>query len=243
MPSLARASFQRKMAALAAGSPVDGAAPPMPTEGPAAGEYTQLLIALGNDLNQLRNIQATDRKVEAKRRMIEIYRAWAEGAADADAGTQDEVVATMLVWAIDIADWALTLKLGAYVVRAGIALPERYRRSPAALLAENVAEARIKGTAQVPLTVLQDVARITAGTDMHDQVRAKIEKAQGLALRDSVDAFDPEAETAIAGGRAALLAAAHAHFTEALRLDDGCGVKTLIRDIEREQKKLQENAP
>ena len=238
MLSPAKASFHAKLAAMAAGEAATGTAAPMPTEGPIASEYQLLLSALGIDLNSLREIQSTERKIEAKRAMIAKYRPWVEGAADAAAGAQDEIVAIMMIWAIDIQDWPLAVKLAEYVLLAGIELPERYRRKPATLIAEEVAEPAIKQPGTVPLEVLQSVVDLVSDADIFDQVRAKLEKAMGLAFKARADAFDPTAESAVAGGKPALLTAAVSHLDRALLLDQGCGAKKLKQAIEAELKKL-----
>ncbi|CDO35836.1 phage terminase small subunit [Novosphingobium sp. KN65.2] len=241
MVSPARANFQRKLAAMTAGRPAQGARA-MPTDGPVASEYQLLLAALGQDLNTLSNTQSTERKIEAKCDMIANYRPWVEGAADAGAGAQDEIVSTMLVWAIDVQDWPLTLKLAHYVLGAGIELPERYKRTPATLVAEEVAEIGVKSPGTVPLHVLQDVSQLVVEADIFDQVRAKLEKALGLDFKAKAEAFEPGAENAVAGGKPALLSAALTHFERALALHDKCGVKKLIEGIERELKQLADAA-
>lgn len=245
MHSPAKAHFQATLAALSAGEvpPEPGSATPMPTTGPIASEYELLLASLGIDLNQLRNIQGTERKIEAKRGMIAKYRPWVEGAADAAAGAQDEIVAIMMIWAIDIQDWPLALKLAEYVLLAGIQLPERYNRKPATLIAEEVAEAAIKEPTAVPLDVLSAFAAMVHDADMFDQVRAKLEKALGLAFRARADAFDPTAESAVAGGKPALLAAAVSHLDRALGFHAGCGAKKIKQAIEAELKKLAATEP
>ncbi|WP_260609974.1 phage terminase small subunit [Sphingomonas sp. IC081] len=239
--SPAQASYQRKLAAasrLAAAVPPTGTAAPMPETGPVATEYELLRAALGIDLSTLRNIQSTERKIEAKRTMIEKYRPWVEGAADAAAGTQDDIVSTIMIWAIDIQDWPLALKLAEYVLLAGIELPERYNRSPATLVAEEVAEAGIKDPGSVPFDVLGVVADLVSDADIFDQVRAKLEKALGLAFKARADAFDPNAESAVAGGKPALLAAAISHLDRAIALHEGSGAKKLRQAYEAELKKL-----
>lgn len=238
--SLARRHFEATMAkaAASAAAPADGkSAPAMPETGAAAGEYQQLLIALGDDLRQLQKIQSIERKIEAKRHMIARYLPWIEGALSREVAVQDEIVAQMLVWSIDIADWPLALRLAGHVVRHGLALPERYKRSAPAMIAEEVAEAGLKKPPQVDLATLAAVADLTAGADMHDQIRAKLAKATGLALADQAEAFDPEAESAPAGGKAALIYGALTYFRRALELDKASGVKKLIEQLEREQKK------
>lgn len=243
--SPAQASYQRKLAAAARpnNAPAAGTAAPMPEAGPVATEYQLLLATLGIDLNTLRNTQSTERKIEAKRAMIEKYRAWVEGAADAAVGAQDEIVAIIMIWAIDIQDWALALKLSEYVLLAGIELPERYNRTPATLVTEEIAEAGIKEPGSVPFEVLNAVGDLVADADIFDQVRAKLEKALGLAFKARADAFDPSAESAVAGGKPALLAAAITHLDRAITLHAGCGAKKLKQAIEAELKKLSSAPP
>ena len=238
MNSPARAHLLRSLAAIATGDPDVPGASPMPDDGPVATEYQFLLAALGQDLSTLRNIQSIERKIAAKREMIGRYRPWVEGAMAGNAGTQDEIVGTVLVWSIDIADWALALPLAAYVLGTGIALPERYLRKPAVLIAEEVATAGLTPTPTVDLETLLAIDALTVDHDMHQQVSAKLKKAIGLALKARADAFDPEAESASAGGRGALIDAALAAFHRALELNEGCGVKKLIDGLERERKKL-----
>lgn len=262
MISPAKASFQRKLAAQA--SPIPGPEPrrdaiwrdgfpepaparPMPESGPVASEYQQLLAALQLDMNRLRQIQSTERKIEAKRTMIGQYLPWVEGALAADPPAQDEIAGNMLIWALDIADWDLAYRLAAHVLKHGLALPERYRRTPATLIAEEVAEAGLApraANAPAPISRewLQRFAALVEGHDIFDQVRAKLAKAIGLALHAEAEAFDPAAPSALAGGRAGLLAQARASFAQALALDRGAGVKKLIEAIDRELKKAPQPA-
>lgn len=238
MISPARASLHRKLASQAAPRAAAQGAAPMPESGPVASEYQLLLAALGVDLIQLRNIQSIERKIEAKREMIGRYLPWIEGALTAEHAAQDEIVSTMMVWAIDVEDWHLALTIAHHVLAHGIALPERYKRQPAVLIAEEFAEAGLKPEPSVDVERLAVVDRLTADKDMPDQVRAKLQKAIGLGFKRRADAFDPEAESAVAGGKPALIATALDHFRRALELDKGCGVKKLIEGLERELKKL-----
>lgn len=242
--SLARRHRETTLARLASSQsvPVTGAAP-MPEDGPVAHQYQMLLMSLGQDLRRLSNIQETARKIEAKRSMIATYRPWIEGALQRVAGTQDEIVSTMLVWAIDLAEWPLALDLSAYVLEHGIALPERYKRQPAVLIAEEFAEAGLVTPPTVDLATLQTVDALTCDHDMHDQVRAKLAKALGLALKARADAFDPEADSAVAGGRGKIIEAAIAQFQRALSKDSKVGAKKLIEGLERDLKKLAEGIP
>ena len=244
MNSPARSSFQRKAAQALrpAAGPRTPAAPAMAEGDAGAAEHALLMAALGQDLRELQSIQSVERKIEAKRTKIARYLPWIEGQLAAETPVQDELVATMAVWAIDVADWSLALRLAAHVLAHGLALPERYKRQPATLFAEEFAEAGLATVPAVDLATLQQVASLTAGHDMHDQVRAKLHKALGLALKHQADVFDPEAESAPAGGKPALIDAALAQLETALRLDPRSGVKKLIEGLERERKRLAEQA-
>jgi hypothetical protein len=77
------------------------------------------------------------------------------------------------------------------VLRHGLTLPERYKRTAGTLIAEEVAEAGLTLPSTVDLATLQRVEALTAATDMPDQVRAKLKKAIGLAFKAAAEAFDP----------------------------------------------------
>lgn len=237
MTSPARRSFERKIAAKA-GTPHRSGALPLAENGPAATAYQLKLAALGNDLRQLSNTQSLEKKIDLKRGMIDTYRPWIEGALAAATPAQDEIVGTMLVWSIDIGEWPLALDIARHVLAHGLPLPERYRRTPATLIAEEVAEAGIGASSTVDLATLQQVEAMTDSADMPDEVRAKVKKAIGLAFRAEAEAFDPTAESSVAGGKPALIAAAIANLARAVALDSKCGVKQIIKQLEAEAKRL-----
>lgn len=206
----------------------------------AAHEYRMLLIALGEDLRQLQSIQSVERKIEVKREMIERYRDWLTGAQQRKEAVQDDIVFHTMVWAMDISDWPLALDLATLVLEHGMVSAKPFSRTPATLIAEQAANNALGSTPTIDLTSLQYIADLTEGEDMPDQVRAKLHKAIGLAFKARVDAFDPEAESAPAGGKGALIAAATAELERALQLDATCGVKTLIAQLSRAAKALAE---
>lgn len=234
---------QRVLASQAAkGAHARPGALPSANNGVAASEYQMKLMALGHDLRTLSNTQSIERKIALKREMIGAYIPWLQGALAAEKPAQDEIVGTMLVWAIDIAEWPLALDLAEHVLTHGLALPERYRRTPATLIAEQVAEAGIGADPNVDLATLQIVESLTEGHDMPDEVRAKVKKAVGLAFKANAEAFDPTAESAVAGGKRAMIGAAIDSLTRALALDAKCGVKKIISSLEAEAKRLAAEA-
>lgn len=243
--SLARRHREMHRAAQAGAASTDGGLvrpsdlpAAMPTTGPVASEYALLLAALGADLATLRGIQSVERKIEAKAGMIGRYRAWLTGALASNPPVQDDIVGTMLIWSIDVGDWDLALQLGDHMLAANLGLPERYKRSPAVALAEEVADSALRVATAVPRAVLEQTLTLTAAHDMPDQVRAKLHKAIGLAFQAEADSFDPEAESQRAGGKRALVDAALGHLTRALELDQSAGVKKAIERLNAELKKL-----
>lgn len=239
-----RAHMERVSAATAATGVFAAAGALVSAEnGAGADEYRLMLAALGNDLRQLHNIQSLERKIEAKRGMIDRYRDWLEGALAAESPAQDEIVTTMLVWSIDLAEWPLALNLARHALTHGLALPERYRRTPGTLIAEEVAEAGLQKDPTVDLATLQQVDALTDTADMPDEVRAKLKKAMGLAFKARADAFDADTDSDVAGGKGALIAAARTQLERALALDGRCGVKKLIEQLNRDAKKLASEKP
>lgn len=241
MTSLARRHRERALAAALAGTALASSAPLAANVGPEATEYQLMLAQLGEDLRALSNIQSIERKIDTKRAMIVGYQAWVDGALRAGGegrATQDEIVTTMLVWYIDTADWIMALQVAVHVLSHGLALPERYKRTPATLIAEEIADAALADVSAVDHGTLIATAEVTAKHDMPDQVRAKLNKALGRNLQHQASIFDPDANAAFAGGKPALISAALDALRRALKLDEKVGVKKDIETLERELSKL-----
>ncbi|MBV8970877.1 MAG: terminase [Sphingomonadaceae bacterium] len=245
--SLARAHQERVLAGLAAGQPA-GVAGPRPTLGPAATAYDRMLMQLAEDRRRLHDIQSVERKIALKRELVPHYRDWVMGAVAAGrergAAVQDEVVATIMVWLIDIGDFANALTVAEHVLRFRLALPERYKRDPATLVTEEIAEAALARLARgeaFALPILMELDALVDAADMPDEVRAKFNKAIGLELARAADAdaaLDGDAaDSRIAGFAASARAEALARFRRALELNPGVGVKKNIETLDRAVRK------
>ena len=188
----------------------------------------QIQLRLVHDKRTLKDIQSIERKVEAKRLMVTEYRDWCDTimAATREAGIAEEVLPTIMVWSIDVGDWARALEIGAYVLDHDVPLPKQYQRTAPALLTEEIAAAALKVQAAgeaFPLDVLEQVEALVDGIDMHDQIRAKLMKAIGAELaRGDVKAMTPDA-----------LNASLTYLRRAKSLDDRVGVTTLVRGLEK----------
>lgn len=217
-------------AAVAAPPIVSPAAGGQPARARSTAE-AQIALRLTHDLRRLKEIKSVALKIAAKRAMLPEYRAWVQGLLAADARVPDgiagEVLPTVMVWLIDTAAWDEALDIAAVVLRHDVAMPARYNRDAAAVIAEEIADAAIRAQGlgeRFRLDVLERAEDLTAGADMHDEVRAKLEKAIGTELAAAADetGTDPDLR------QRALAALRRAHA-----LNDRIGVKTSISRIER----------
>lgn len=246
MPSLAQRRRAQTLAARAAadaGAPIAGVAAPMPETGETASEYRVLLAVLHEDLRTLSETQSVTARNPMKAEMAQKYLAWVEGAVKAGEegkAAQDEIVVTMMIWMIDFRAIDAALAIAAHVLKHGLALPERYNRTAGCLVAEEIATVALAEPDKVTLEQLQRTAALTAEQDMPDQARAKLFKALGRASAAAAATYDPQADNAVAGGKAALLEAAIAHFGEAIRLNKKVGA---IQDRQAAEAELAKLAP
>ncbi|HGP3801783.1 TPA: phage terminase small subunit [Klebsiella pneumoniae] len=191
--------------------------------------HEQIMHRLRMDQSALKRVQSDQAKAAMKRQLLPHYEGWIEGTLDGDSGRQDEVIVTLMVWAIDAGDYALAARIGRYVVTHGLLMPDRFNRTAATVLVDEICDpilvqVKADDTTDVTpyLTVLDDVADFTAGSDMPDVVRAKLCKARAFALRNGTT---EEQTTALALLR------------QALTLDAGAGVKKEIERLARVVKK------
>ncbi|MGE8376686.1 MAG: phage terminase small subunit, partial [Diaphorobacter nitroreducens] len=152
--------------------------------GPMQGSEHQLMLAtLFAHKTTLKNIKAVDNKIAAKVKRVTDFDAYIDGVLQADAGAQDPVLVEVLVWQIDVGNWPRAMQLADYALRHGLQMSDRYSRDLASVVMEETAEAAIAGKLAGPdaLATLAKVDQLTAGLDIHDQVRAKLHKAIGWA--------------------------------------------------------------
>jgi hypothetical protein len=197
----------------------------------------QIQLRLVHDKRTLKDMHSIERKIDAKRLMIVEYRDWCDTimASTRTAGLAEEVLPTMMVWSIDIADWDRALDLAAYVLEHDVPLPKQYQRTAPALITEEVALAALNmQTARkaFPLEVLERVEELTGDYDMHDQIRAKLMKAIGAELmRGDVKEMAPDA-----------IERSLTYLRRAHSLDSRVGVTTMVRGLEKALKLATESA-
>lgn len=193
--------------------------------------YERYLAKLQHDHLRLKSIQSELGKAELKKLLIPEYLAYIEGVLQAGASGQDDVFTTLMIWTFDAGDYDLGLKIAAVVLSSDMKLPDRFSRTPATMVAEEVANAALsalKADEQFDVDILLRTLTLTAEHDMPDQVRAKLHLAIGRAVRASNDDTNTAA-----------LELAKDHLASAIKLHDGCGGK---KDLEKTESLLKKHA-
>ncbi|CAM4018161.1 MULTISPECIES: phage terminase small subunit [Lelliottia] len=192
--------------------------------------YEQVLFRLRMDKADLSRIQSNAGKAKLKSERLPDYLPWIDGALAADTGQADEVITTVMIWAADAGDIAQALRIGQYVLRHKIPMPDQYKRTTATVLVEEICDpilADFKANpakASVSIDNLNALNGITTHEDMPDQVRAKLFKVMGYTVRLNQDVESQQL--------------ARSHLQEAIRLNAKIGVARDIELLDRNIKKL-----
>jgi len=183
--------------------------------------YDLMLLQLNEDRRRLKGIQSTVTKAQVKIEVLPKYAAWAEGVLSADGAQQDDVIMYVMLWRIDAGDYAGALTIGRHALKHGWVMPVG-KRNTATVLTEEMADAAkaamLAGTPFDADLLLQTLDAV-GGEDMPDQSRARLHKSIGWVQTESnpVSALN--------------------HLKHALQLDEKCGVKKDIEQLERKLRK------
>ncbi|WP_072281620.1 phage terminase small subunit [Rappaport israeli] len=184
----------------------------------SGGHYELMLNQLAQQKRALKAIKSMSKRIEAKAELLPEWSGYIEGTLSEDAGVQDQIIGQLLVWSIDVGDFAQALSIGAYMLKHDLALPEQFERETEEVLAEEMAEAWIKSdTPTLTLEQLQTVEALTSKYDMHDEIRAKLYRALGEAEHN-------------AGNDATALE----WLRQALALNERVGCKPLFSKLEKQ---------
>lgn len=225
MVSPARAHVLRTTAALASQT---GAA----TARHHANGYELMLAKLDEDRRRLKQIQSVQRKIEVKREILPDYIPWVEGVLTGGAGVQDDVLTTIMLWRIDVGDFDGALQIASYAIKHDLVMPDRFERSVACLIAEEIADTALAADQATQAEYgheLYACEQLTADQDMPDQVRAKLLKACAYAMIAKQGQADD-----VQGNSTAL-----DYLKRALKLHEKVGVR---KDIEIIERKLRNSA-
>lgn len=204
--------------------------------------YEQQLLQLNSDKARLKQIQSKQNKVELKRQLLPNYIPYVEGILETKPGLQDDIISEILVWAIDIHDFNLALNIAEYVLENGLKLPDRFDRTEACFITEEITDAFLKilkTNADVDISVLDRLETIITDEalpkpvrDMPDEVKARLYLALGKAEQRLING-ESEADVPHAIN-------AKNYLEQAVALDDKCGGKT---DLNKMEKLLQKISP
>lgn len=197
------------------------------------GEYELMMAQLVEHRRALKDIQSIERKIEAKRQFLPVYKAWVEGAVEHGNGAQDIVLMTVLVWLIDVGEFSVALHVARYALQHNLQMPDQYDRDLATVLLDEIGGAVLAGKVEQneAIRVLQVVDELTAGHDAPDQARAKLHKAIAYAYMGRLS----HAEVDVGALQLDAAREALKHCRRAVDLFDQVGVK---KDIERLVRRL-----
>lgn len=196
--------------------------------------YELQLAQLYEFKKRLRDVQSMEGKARMKATMLPELAPYLDGVLAADAGTQDEVLMTALVWSIDAGEYRRALQLAEYAVRHDLKMPDQYQRNLATALQDEFADAVLTGAlvGDEAMDIAGRVLQLTDALDSHDQAKAKLYKAGGYALlgKTTTNGADLKAVQLEACQKALPL------LRQAMALHPGIGVK---KDIERLEQRLK----
>jgi tetratricopeptide (TPR) repeat protein len=184
----------------------------------ATNAYEMMLAKLNNDRLRLKKFQSTEAKIELKKVLIPEYTDWINGVLESNNPQQDDVFMRLLVWMIDTKQFEQAYPLAEHALKHNWVTPDEYQRQTATLITEELANTtltQISNKQVVDADILLKFAELVADKDMFDQVRAKLNKAIGYALKET----QPEQ--------------ALGYLKRALELDESSGVKTAIKELEK----------
>lgn len=227
----AQQSQMRKRAAMEA----KAAAPEQTMAG--ATSYELMLAQLAQHRARLKQIQSQQGKAEVKRMLLPEYVPYVDGVLSAGRGAQDDVLTTVMIWRIDVGDYAGALDIATYVIEHKLLMPDRFARTTGCMIAEEIADMALnaqKAGNSFELDVLVRAGTLTANEDMPDQVQAKILLATGRAHAGLVN-DDAPGEFDLVN-----LETARRCISKAIELHSNCGGK---KDLERIERLIKKHPP
>jgi len=210
--------------------------------------YELQLAQLNNDRHRLKQIQSTEAKIQLKKTLVPTYLPYIDGIIEADKSVQDVVFMTVLVWCIDVENYTKALEMAEFALVHNMIMPDRFERKTATLVTEEISNAflkQLKTNAEVEIEVLQQLEQLVARTDidkeildMPDQVKAKLQVALGKATLKQIQSKDEPSQSDITFAQTA-----QAYLEREIELDEKCGGKQDLKNMETLLKKFPPQTP
>lgn len=181
--------------------------------------HEQLLAQLATHVQQLKNVQSMQRKLDMKKEFAPTYDAYIQAQLAEEPAKQDPILTQVMIWLADIGEYERAMEIALYAHEYQLDMPQRFNRDVSTWMTDTFADAAIAaekaGATDGPtLLMLKDISEATVDDDMPDEARAKLHKAMGVAYQ----ALDPDENEGC-------LVDALFHLNRALELDRSCGVK------------------
>ena len=171
------------------------------------------------DWESLAGIQSQAKKNELKAEFLPYYLPWIEGTLAAGVSGQNDMLLKLMVWALDTHDFDTATNIAEFALLNDMAMPEPFTRDVATVYAEQFASEIIKNIENTNeyADTLAKAIEVTNDHDMPDQVRAKLYRAYGNALKT-----DKPSEAINA-------------YEKAIKLDEAVGAKSDLAKLKAAQ--------
>ena len=198
-------------------APVKDAEYPDDDENPDAGSPIELKFF--NDWQSLQGIQSQAKKNELKADFLPFYKPWIDGTLAAGVSGQNDMLVKLMVWALDTHDFDTATNIAEFALLNNMVMPEPFTRDVATVYAEQFASEIIKNIENTNeyADTLAKAIEVTNDHDMPDQVRAKLYRAYGNALKT-----DKPSEAINA-------------YEKAIKLDEAVGAKSDLAKLKAAQ--------
>lgn len=215
---------------LRARAEMEAAATPAADSMAGATTYELQLMQLKQDQHRLKQMQSIDARNVLKPSLLPTYDAYIDGVLAGGKGAADEVLTTVMLWHFDTTSFARGLEIAGYALTHSMSMPDRFSRTTATLVAEEIANAALAAYKQSEIfdvSILRTAFELTADKDMPDEVRAKLHFAMGLANSSDENSSLKELEHTAD------------QLREAIRLHGRVGAK---KDLERVERWIKNHA-
>lgn len=206
------------------------------------------MMQLNNDRQRLKQIQSTDAKVVLKKALLPNHLPYVEGILEADKSIQDEVFMTVLVWCIDVGDYAKALQLSAFALRHSMIMPDAFKRNTSTYVVETIAEVflkQLKTDAVADISVLEQVEHLILNPDlepkvldMPNQAKAKLYLALGKATIKLIQSKDEPSDADLLHAQSA-----QGYLTSAFELDEKSGALGELKATKKFLDKFADRLP
>ena len=144
-------------------------------------------LRMFNHLNILKDEKSIQERIVKKAEWLPEYLGYIDGCLAVSPAPQNTTLVHLMIWACDVNDFELAVRIAEYVVLNDMVMPEGYTRSTAEFVTEQCAEVFIDDTelAIANASLIERIINLGDGEQMVDEVRAKIYRALGDALNQA----------------------------------------------------------